>query len=166
MMSTEADRYEPLVTDLRGLFAKDDPVPPLVVETAKASLGWRRLDADLAELLSDSVLEEAGEPALARGGTAQIRSVTFTAGGLTIDIEIQGDGDELRILGQLSPATAASVELQSPAGDGPAISVQTDELGRFRAPLPPGRAMRLRIGIQDPSAPGGVSYTETSWVPL
>ena len=40
------------------LFAEVDPVPPLVIETAKASLGWRRLDADLAELLSDSALEE------------------------------------------------------------------------------------------------------------
>ena len=65
-MGEDLDRDELLIAELRAFFAEVDPVPPLVSETAKASLGWRRLDADLAELLSDSALEE--EPfALARG---------------------------------------------------------------------------------------------------
>jgi hypothetical protein len=58
-MSEDIDPDEMLMVELRGLFTDVDPVPPLVIETAKASLGWRRLDADLAELLSDSALEEA-----------------------------------------------------------------------------------------------------------
>jgi hypothetical protein len=156
---------ENLIEELRGLFAKDDPVPPLVVDTAKASLGWRRLDADLAELLSDSALEAAGEPALARG-TAQVRSVSFGAGGTTIDVEIQGDGQERRILGQLSPPAGATVELQFAEAAVESISVGVDELGRFRAALPDASAFRLRVGAPDAGAEGGVAYVETSWVPL
>ena len=48
------DPDDTLVSELREYFARVDPVPPLVTEAAKAALGWRRLDADLAELLSDS----------------------------------------------------------------------------------------------------------------
>jgi hypothetical protein len=153
-----------LIEDLRALFAADDPVPPLVLEAGRASLGWRRLDADLAELLSDSALEEAGL-ALARG-TAAIRSVSFGARGLTIDVELHRDGDGRRLLGQLAPPAGATVELQFPGEEGEPVQVTVDALGRFRAALTPASAFRLRVGLPDAGAPGGVSYTETSWVPL
>ena len=39
----DAHDPDPLMDELRALVAKHDPVPPLLVETAKASLGWRRL---------------------------------------------------------------------------------------------------------------------------
>ena len=131
---------------------------------APPSLGWRRLDAELAELLSDSALEEAGVIAHARGQTASLRSVTFAAGPLTIDIEIQGDERERRILGQLSPAVAATVELQlSDPGLAP-TTTKTDALGRFRASLPAtaaaATALRLRVDVP------GSGQIETSWVPL
>lgn len=154
-----------LIEDLRDLFAKDDPVPPLVLETAKASLGWRRFDAELAELLSDSALDEQGELALARG-TAQIRSVSFSAGRLTIDLEVQGDGPERRLLGQLGPPAGATIELQLTDATSEPLPIAIDELGRFRARLPDATRFRLRVGVPDPAAEGGIGYTETSWVPL
>src|ERR1700727_601281 len=86
-MGGEQDPDELLMAEVRAFFAEVDPVPPLVSETAKASLGWRRLDADLAELLSDSALEEQAF-ALARSGEATARAVTFSSGDLTIDIEV------------------------------------------------------------------------------
>jgi hypothetical protein len=163
-MSTPADADDSLIEDLRALFAKDDPVPPLVVDAARSSLGWRRLDADLAELLSDSALEEAGL-ALARG-TAAVRSVSFGAGELTIDVELHGEGDERRLLGQLAPPAGATVELQFAGGDSEPVRAAVDELGRFRVALRPASAFRLRVGVPDAGAPPQIVYTETSWVPL
>ena len=55
-MRSAADREELLMAELRGLFADVDPVPPMVLETAKASLGWRRPDVALEELLSPAGL--------------------------------------------------------------------------------------------------------------
>jgi hypothetical protein len=155
--------HDPLLDEFRDLFAHDDPVPPLVTETAKAALGWRRLDADLAELLSDSSLG-TGEPALARGAGATLRSVSFSAGSLTIDIEIHGENTERTLLGQLSPAPPqARIEVQ-PADDGaPAVVMDPDELGRFRAQLPPGNAFRLRVALGEGPRP---KWIETSWIPM
>jgi len=146
------------MAELRGFFADVDPVPPLVVDTAKASLGWRRLDADLAELLSDSALEE--EPfALARGGEAPARAVTFSSSGLTIDIEVHVDDPGRTLLGQLSPPSPARVEIQTMA-DAP-LSAEADRLGRFRVRLPAGGPIRLRVLIANGQTRPPV---ETSWI--
>jgi hypothetical protein len=142
---------------LRAFFADVDPVPALVIETAKASLGWRRLDADLAELLSDSALVE--QPfALARSGEAPARAVTFSSDGLTIDIEVHADDQGRTLLGQLSPPTPATVEIH-PMAQAP-LSVEADQLGRFRVRLPVGDTIRLRIV----RARGRDGPVETSWI--
>lgn len=149
---------ELLLADLRAFFSEVDPVPPLVTETAKASLGWRRLDADLAELLSDSALEE--EPfAVSRGAETPARAVTFSSAALTIDIEVHADDPARTILGQLSPPTAATIEIQMLAEA--AVSAETDRLGRFRVRLPGGGPIRLRVLRGDGRAGPAV---ETSWI--
>ncbi len=157
-MSEDTDPDELLMAELRDLFADVDPVPPLVIETAKASLGWRRLDADLAELLSDSALEEE-RFALARGGEAPARAVTFSSPGLTIDIEVHVDDPERTLLGQLSPPSPATIEIQTMA-DAP-LSAEADRLGRFRVRLPAGGPIRLRVlGTNEHGRPP----VETSWI--
>ena len=156
-MGEDLDPDELLIAELRAFFAEVDPVPPLVSETAKASLGWRRLDADLAELLSDSALEE--EPfALARGHGAPARAVTFSSTELTIDIEVHAEDQGRTLLGQLSPPAAATVEIQTMA-DAP-FSAEADRLGRFRVRLPAGGPIRLRVLGAD----GRVGSVETSWI--
>ncbi len=138
----------------KAFFAEADAVPQLVSEAAKASLGWRRLDADLAELLSDSALQE--EPfALTRGG-APARAVTFSSGALTIDIEVHVDDHARMVLGQLAPPAAARIEVQTTAEA--VFSAEADRLGRFRVRLPDGGPIRLRVleGIGSP--------VETSWI--
>jgi hypothetical protein len=157
-MNDAPDPDEPLVADLRALFATADPVPPLVTEAAKAALGWRRLDAELAELLSDSAVEDDAL-ALARGGGAPVRSVSFGAGELTIDIEVHHDGERLTVLGQLSPPSATRVEIQHADGDSEPAA-QTDALGRFRARLTADGPIRLIIGASG-DGPGAI---ETSWI--
>jgi hypothetical protein len=157
-MSEDQDPDELLMAELRAFFAEVDPVPSLVVETAKASLGWRRLDADLAELLSDSALEEAPF-ALARGGGAPARSVTFSSGELTIDIEVHVDDEGRTLLGQLSPPTPAAVEIHTMSE--PPVAAEADRLGRFRVRLGAGDTIRLRVvGADGPDGPP----IETSWI--
>lgn len=157
-MSEDLNPDEPLVAELRALFAEVDPVPPLVAEAAKAALGWRRLDAELAELLSDSALQDESL-ALARGGGAPVRSVTFSAAELTIDLEIHTDGENRTLLGQLAPPLTATIEIQTK--DGPLPGAETDDLGRFRARIPTGGAIRLRVLAEGHQSGSPV---ETSWI--
>jgi hypothetical protein len=153
--------HDPLLEEVRDMFAHDDPVPPLVTETAKAALGWRRLDADLAELLADSSLEDESL-ALARGAGATVRSVGFSLGALTIDVELSGAGADLTVLGQLSPPTRARIEVETLDQPAPGAT-EADALGRFRIKLPAGKAFRLRVATGDPAGP---DWIETSWIPL
>ncbi|MGA2014200.1 MAG: hypothetical protein ABSH51_27210 [Solirubrobacteraceae bacterium] len=173
-MDDDQDIHEPLVTELRALFASADPVPLVVTQAAKAALGWRRLDADLAELLSDSTLQDDAL-ALARGAGAPVRSVSFSAGVLTIEIEIHADGDRRLLLGQLMPPAAARIEVQHAGaaggaadddGDGasPAAErAESDRLGRFRIRLAAGGSIRLVVSGDEP---GATSAVETSWIAI
>ena len=143
-----------LFEELRSVLRRTDPVPAEVTDFAKAALGWRRLDTELAELLEDSVLDEAA--ALTRGGGGRL--LTFRSEDVTIDVEIQ-DG---QLLGQLAPPpAAATVELQ--AEDGTVIaSAETDGLGRFRLELGGEGRFRLRVVRRDPAG----APVETSWFSL
>jgi hypothetical protein len=155
------DRDRELLGELRRLVTDIDPVPPEVTAFAKAALGWRRLDAELAELLSDSALEP-DVLATVRAGLARARSVTFEASGLTIELEIETAGATFVVIGQLAPAGTAAVDVQRDDGT-LAASTRSDELGRFRAELAPGGRVRLRIvGAGE----GWSGAFETSWLTL
>jgi hypothetical protein len=149
---TQSD--DELLEGVRNISRRIDPVPSEVTEFAQAALGWRRLDADLAELLADSALE-ADALALARGGEG--RWLSFRAADLMIDVEIQTDGDAHTVLGQLAPPPAVSTaELQS--SDGTAVAIaESDELGRFRLELEGDGRFRLRV------LRPGAQPVETSW---
>jgi hypothetical protein len=150
------ERDEALIGQLRDGF-RADVVPSRVTEAAKAALTWRRVDAELAELLSDSALD--AEPALARGGAPLVRSVSFSAGSVIIDLEIQHDGERRVLLGQLSPAAQRTIEVQRADGAG-STSSRSDELGRFRLGLDGGGPVRLRIADDSGTA------IETAWIPI
>src|SRR5579875_2370441 len=160
-MSEHPDPYEPLVAELRELFRHDDPVPTLVTELAKASLGWRRIDADLAELLSDSLLEDRALAGV-RGANDDlpVRSVRFRTSTRTIDIDVHVDGDKRILLGQITPPMSAHIEVRTTTES--IASVQSDELGRFRTTLPAGGLIRLAIE-DGPDLPAPVV---TSWITI
>jgi hypothetical protein len=112
--------------ELRALFARVDPVPPLLDEAARASLTWRTIDAELAELMRDSADEAA---ALVRSGGG-LRQLSFESPRLGIELEVSATGERSRrVQGQLLPPAAATVTIERPGEDG--VSVQADELGRF-----------------------------------
>ena len=160
-MTEQPDHDEPLVAELRELFIQADPVPPTVTELAKASLGWRRLDAELAELLTDSLLDDA-TLAGARGGEEglPVRSVRFRARASTIDIDVSIDGPERLLMGQITPPVNAQVEIQTTSRT--IASVESDELGRFRAKLPTGGLIRLVVKAGPDLGPHVVS----SWITI
>jgi hypothetical protein len=160
-MNDHHDPDEPLIAELRAFVAEADPVPALVSEAAKAALGWRRLDADLAELLSDSTLD-AEAVALTRGSGAPVRSVSFSSEQLTIDVDFHVDGERRTLLGQLSPPAAATIEVQR-ADDDVTTTAESDSLGRFRAQVVAGRPIRLRVVS---AAHGPAAAVETSWISI
>jgi hypothetical protein len=158
MSSDERDRDAELLGELRSLLGRVDAAPGEVDEFARAALGWRRLDAELAELLEDSALE-SGRVAATRAGESEGRWLTFQAAGLAIDLEVRTDDRQWTLLGQLAPATAATVEVQ--AADGSlAARTEADALGRFRLELSAGGRIRLRLLRE------GEPAVETSWLPL
>jgi hypothetical protein len=131
---------ERLLDELRGMFERTDPVPPWLTEAAKRSFDLRRIDAELAELVRDSALEDLAPEAVPAGvrGESEPRSLTFDADGLVVELELTGDGRRLRLVGQLVPPSAARVEVRTqpaPApGDGtePAsVVVEADDSGLF-----------------------------------
>ena len=158
-MSERPDPHAELLDELRAVLGRVDPVPPEVTEFAGAALGWRRLDADLAELLADSALE-AESAALTRSGGSDGRWLTFRSDELAIDVEIEAEGGAFTMRGQLAPPlSSATIEVQ--AADGSVIAAsESDELGRFRLTLDARGRVRLRI-LRPPVAP-----VETSWLSL
>jgi hypothetical protein len=157
-LSGHPDPDDELMTELRELLGRTDPVSAEVTDFARAALGWRRLDADLAELLEDSALE-AGSAALTRSGGSGSRWLSFRADGVSIEVELSAEGDAHTMLGQIAPAPgAASVELQKFDG-GTAAAAEADSLGRFRLTFETGGRFRLRLLRGDP--PG--APVETSW---
>jgi hypothetical protein len=139
-----------LLAELRELGRVFDPVPAEVIFAARGSLAWRRVDAELAELAFDSSVDRELELAGVRGGD-DVRLVSFEGPELTVEVEIASDGDHRRLVGQLVPPQAATVELRTPAASAgagtpaasagagsPAASAdagsrvtQADGLGRF-----------------------------------
>jgi len=124
--------------------------PAEAVVAAKALFTWRTVDAELAVLTYDSLLDT--EPSGVRSAGLP-RVLTFEAAGLTVELEVETDPRGRRLSGQLVPASAAEVAVRAGAAT---VRAQADAFGRFAAPLPdqPGR---VEVRVQP--VPGGPSTT-------
>ena len=131
---------------LEEVLDRTDPVPPAAVDTARAA-DWATLDAELAELTFDSLLDQPEVPL--RDDEGDVRSLTFSSGDHTVEVDLTAD----ELVGRLSPAAALPVAVVQPTGR---RQVDVDELGRFRAPVAPG-PLRLEV-----AAPGRT--TTTPWI--
>jgi len=152
------DPDDELEAELRRLAADREPVPAQLVQAALDAFGWRDIDAELAELVYDSLVD-ADQASLVRGPADQ-RLVSFAVGGLTIDVEVTSAGSGRSVMGQIAPPQRATVDIRHPRDT---VTVETDELGRFESgPLPPGPAsLRLR------PPPGGEGPAiVTDWISL
>ena len=153
MTSNGAFDYDEMLGRLGRLAAALDPVPHRVVEAARASAAWQTIDAELAELVYDSVVDE--ELVGARGGSA--RQLTFESPEVTVELEVAaGSG---RINGQLIPSREAEVEVRHPGGS---VTVRADRLGHFRADDVPSGPISVRCRIDGTT--GRAAHTD--WVVL
>lgn len=120
---TETEQAE-LLKELSEVL--DSTEPPGLAEThvARGCFAWRNIDVELAEIIFDSIVDESA--VLVRGPVADIRSVSFSTGSVTVDVEIH-DG---RIIGQVIPAQRALITLSIPSGDVVA-SAESDDVGMF-----------------------------------
>jgi hypothetical protein len=112
-----------LIELLRHGLVSTDPVPADVTDFAMAALTWRTIDAELAAIAFDSASEDT--PAGVRGPASE-RMLSYETAKLSVDIEYRSA--TRRLIGQLAPPQAASVELHHSKGTSTTV---TDDLGRF-----------------------------------
>lgn len=145
-----------LVARLREVIEVTDPPPQRLIEVAKASLAWRSVDAELAELVSDSSAEAA---AAVRSAGEAPRLLTFTAGDTVVVLEVTREAGAHRVMGQIVAAGTATVEVRHSDG---VVAVTTDADGRFRAAPVPGGPISVTCRFDDGDRPAVV----TSWVSI
>lgn len=115
-----------LLAELWNSLDLADPPPDRLATVAKAALIWRTIDADLAEIAFDSAHDLVGVR-----DTAVQRQVTFETADLEIEI-MMTDEVARRVVGQLVPATEATVVLMAGDEDEPErTTTVSDHLGRF-----------------------------------
>jgi hypothetical protein len=138
------DELERELHDAAGLL---DPVPDRLVRAAAGLFSWRTIDADLAALVFDSADAQA---AAAVRGPGQPRLLTFTAGSMSIELEIDGSGPDRAITGQLVPAQPAEIEAR--LGE-LRRTTTADDLGRFRLAATGSGPVSLRVRAAGPGSP-------------
>jgi hypothetical protein len=121
--------------ELRRAAAVLDPVPPALRQLAVEAYALHDLDARVAELTFDSLVDAIP----VRGATGTPRMLTFRAGELTVDVEVTGEG----LLGQLLPPQQARIEVLS--GPQAGAPLTADALGRFTCDAPPAGPFALRV---------------------
>ncbi|GLW50094.1 hypothetical protein Stsp02_57550 [Streptomyces sp. NBRC 14336] len=127
-----------LEEELRRAAAILDPVPAELTRIAVDAYALHDLDARIAELTFDSVTDAIP----VRGATDVPRMLTFTAGEVTVDVEVTDEG----LLGQVLPPQPAGIEVLG--GPQQTHSLTADTMGRFTTDTPVSGpfALRLRTG--------------------
>lgn len=138
---TEGPDDEVLLAALQQAIRARQAVPPHFVETGKNAFAWRNIDAELAQLTYDST--ESSATAATRAEAASIRALTFTSPRLTIELEVT----EGSLLGQVVPAQAATIEVQT--REGAQTVAPSDEIGCFSLSPIPRSPFRLRCQAGD-----------------
>ncbi|MCI3278098.1 hypothetical protein [Streptomyces cylindrosporus] len=130
--------FDLLEEELRQAAGILDPVPAELRQIAVEAFALHDLDARIAELTFDSVVDAIP----VRGAVDVPRMLTFHAGGVTVDVELTAQG----LMGQVLPPQSARIEvLRGPQAGAP---LTTDDMGRFTYGEPPAGpfALRLRTG--------------------
>jgi len=144
---------DPLLADLRHAGELDGP-PARLDEAIKAAFSLRHFDAELAALTYDSAEDEHARAGVRNAGTP--RFLTFEAPRLIVEVQSTPEGPTRRLVGQLTPAQAARLDVRHGGGT---AAVEVDELGRFAVGgIAPGP-----ISLHCPAGEGVAAVT-TDWV--
>jgi hypothetical protein len=144
---------EQLLAALREAIRARQVVPSWFIETAKNAYAWHNIDAELAQLTYDSSTD-AERLAAVRSETASIRALTFTSGGLSIELEVT----ENCLLGQIIPPRGGTLEVHDKSGG--TTNNPIDEIGCFSVEPIPASPFRLRFRTTD-----GIDVA-TGWISL
>ncbi|MCD7443460.1 hypothetical protein K4B79_35260 [Streptomyces lincolnensis] len=127
-----------LEEELRRAAGILDPVPPALRQLAVEAYALHDLDARLAELTFDSLVDAIP----VRGATDVSRMLTFHTGDVTVDVEVSSQG----LIGQVLPPQPAGIEVLVGPHSGTALVA--DAMGRFSSDVTPAGpfALRLRTG--------------------
>lgn len=151
----EGDADEQLMADLARLAAERDPVPPQLLAMARESFTWRTIDAELAELVADSLRPE--DAALVRTSAASVRLIVFASRDERVEIEVVTENGRRQLVGELSPAAPGTLTVEHDSGP---LTEQIDAEGRFLVPHVPAGLIRLRCERADKKA------LVTAWVQI
>lgn len=145
--------FEPLLRELRDVVDKADPIPDHVLAAAKAAFIWHAIDAELAELVNDSLVAGAAVRA-----TDAARLLTFEGPDVEVEVEVAETGATRRLTGQLVPAGSARVTVRWAGGE---VAADADEFGRFTAVGVPAASVRIEVRRAADAPP-----IVTSWVSI
>lgn len=135
-----------LLDELATLLGPLNEPPPEVLHAAREAFTWRTVDAELAALTFDSLVDD--EPARSRSAATEVRTLTFESERAVIETEVDADPAGRRLVGQLVPPQTAELELT--VVDGAVVRAQADGLGRFALPLPAANCVvRLLVRLTD-----------------
>ena len=118
--TSEAQNLE-IENILGKALARPREIPPEWREAARAAYTWRTVDEELLALVHDS----AADGVAAVRGEAEARTLAFSGGGLTLEVELA----DRRIEGQLDGEGAGEVIFEHV--DGRTRSTTIDETGFF-----------------------------------
>jgi hypothetical protein len=150
IMASGWDEDNILLEELRTAIRQGGAPTPTMTAAGYAAYSWASVDAELAALTHDSLVDEAVG---VRGASSGPRDLIFE--GTQVSVELEQDPNCL--VGQLVPPTTGEVSLLRPNGE--LAHTDVDELGRFRFERSVAGLVRLRC-----STSSGVLLTD--WVRL
>jgi hypothetical protein len=142
-----------LLAELAEAVRAADEVPAGFVGAGRAAFSWRDVDAELAALAHDSAT--SATTAGTRAEPAVVRSLSFVAREVSIEVEVTADG----LVGQVVPPRPGVIELQG--ADGSAHAVPVDEAGWFVIRRVTRAMFRLRLHTD-----ADTTVVVTQWVTL
>lgn len=150
--SNEAESW--VHDDLAAVVTTADPIPFDVLDALRASFDRRAADAEVAELVYDSVVDTPRDVRSVTSG----RQLTFHGPRVSLEMEVVGDRD--RVVGQLVPPLPGEVEVRHRSGS---YVIHVDDFGHFVADAIPKGPVSFRCR----GDAGAHSYvTVTDWVVL
>jgi len=127
-----------LLAELAELLRPQLVPPPEVLEAGRLAFGWRDVDAELARLVHDSLVDSDG--AATRAADPGPRLLAFESGDVLVELQVEGR----RLVGQVDPPAEVELELRAGGDGGPGAVLLTgraDALGRFVLAVPSGSAL-------------------------
>lgn len=136
------DDDDALLAAVKAALQRERDVPASFRQAGEMAYAWHDIDAELAALSYDSAADPRAA-LLTRAEPATLRSLTFDARELSIEIEIVSD----TLRGQIVPPQPGLAEVHQASGK--VTKAPIDEVGYFTSSPVPAGTFRLLLRIDD-----------------